>query len=399
MIPRLKPYLTARDWPSLFFQDDGLTAVFEDRFAQLTGARYALWLPYGRSALYFFLKGYGLAQQEIIVPAYTCQSVIGPIKETNNIPVFIDSSPDDFNLDEHLLSGAVTDRTKAVIVAAMYGTPIDLDFYRTMKNRGIRLIGDYALGLLTFLTKQKDALDVFDLAFFSFGLGKEVSFLGGGALITNNEEIYRRIKELRDQSCRPAPINRQVKGLLKFWGAYLLFRPEFYHLLYLLSEKSTWLDREKGLTMGVAHNLPEDFFYSPHPWQAKLALDRLTRMDQFITDKKESLDYYYRRLAELADLKPGLISWPKYGDSYSHLPVLVPPSTRDSLLRFFIQHGIHSTVIFKKTLDKYYTGHLTFPQAQRYADGMAVLPLYYGISPKVIDKVINTLQNWMSSGH
>ncbi|MBF0510215.1 MAG: DegT/DnrJ/EryC1/StrS family aminotransferase, partial [Deltaproteobacteria bacterium] len=169
----------------------------------------------------------------------------------------------------HLLTGAVTGRTKAVIVAAMYGTPIDLDFYRTMKNRGIRLIGDYALGLLTFLTKQKDALDVFDLAFFSFGLGKEVSFLGGGALITNNEEIYRRIKELRDQSCRSAPINRRVKGLLKFWGAYLLFRPEFYHLLYLLSEKSSLLDQEKGLTEGVAQNLPEDFFYPPTSWPPK----------------------------------------------------------------------------------------------------------------------------------
>ena len=170
MLPRLRPYVRGQDLRWLFRHNAGLVDEFERRFADLTGSQYALLLPYGRSALYFFLTSFGITDAEIILPAYNCQSVLGPIFETRNTPVVVDSLPDQFNLNAALLQAAITPNTRVIMASAIYGTPLPLEAYQQFRGRNMYLIGDYALGLFTFLTEQAQrALETFDLIFFSFG--------------------------------------------------------------------------------------------------------------------------------------------------------------------------------------------------------------------------------------
>jgi dTDP-4-amino-4,6-dideoxygalactose transaminase len=401
MIPRLQPYLKLSDLSSLFSNRDNVFESFEKRFAELTNSKYALLLPYGRSAVYFFLKAFQIRQQEIILPAYTCQSVIGPILETSNIPVFADSKEENFNINENDISSHITKNTKSILVAAMYGTPIQLDFYEQLKTKrpDIHLIGDYALGLFTYLTKQKEkALDVFDLAFFSFGLGKELTFLGGGALITNNRDLYHKVKKIRDEHCLQPSFKFILKTLTKFLAVYFLFKPALYPLLYYLSEKTTMLNREKGLTVGTQHNLPYDFYLFPTQFQIRFALHRLKRIQNYIDDRKRAIDAYYDEFKKISTTKVKRFILPKYCDTMSHFPILVSSSERDALLGHFIKNNIHTTVIFKKTLDAFYNccsrSDSCLRHAQSYANEMVVLPLYHRLQSSTIKRVVSVLHTW-----
>ena len=119
MIPRYRPYARLRDLFKYLLSPVVTKEEVEKDFARKAGARFALMLPYGRSAYYFLLKAYGIKHKEVIVPAYTCYTnlltrcsqkcfkspirlyslyimlavwyycIPGPILETNNKPVFI----------------------------------------------------------------------------------------------------------------------------------------------------------------------------------------------------------------------------------------------------------------------------------------------------------------------
>lgn len=391
MIPRFKPYVKFHDLRFLFRNSGNLYEEFETYFAKLTGSKYALLLPYGRSALYFFLKSFYIEHQEIILPAYNCQSVIGPILETKNIPVCIDSKYDDFNMDERKIPEAITEKTRVILASAMYGSPLPLEAYKHLRGKGIYLIGDYALGFLTFLTRQREALDAFDLVFFSFGISKEITFLSGGMVITNNERIFRRLKTFRKAFCQCLNLSFRLKIFTKFLGTSILFSPLFYSMLYFVSEKTSLLDKEKGVTIGIRNNLPADFAYLPTSFQVKLAFDRLRQIETFLQEKTRIIDAYYHRLAHWKTLR-----LPPYLPTYSHFPILVDPNERDTLLRFFLAHHIHTTVMFKDPLNQFYEGtrEQHFKNAEHYTQGLILLPLYHKMNDAIIERTLNILQTW-----
>jgi len=394
MIPRFKPYLKMRDLRYLFKQSRDIHESFETYFAELTGSRFALLLPYGRSALYFFLKSHQIENQEIVLPAYNCQSVIGPILETQNIPVFVDSKDDDFNMDEQKLDGVITDKTKVVMPSAMYGSPLNTDYYKQLRGKGIYLIGDYALGLLTFLTGDKQkVLDTFDMSFFSFGMGKEVTFVSGGVAVTNDEALYRKLKASRDAYCKPSNLKHQLKILLKFLGACILFKPLLYGALYFISEKTHFLDKEKGLTIGIKDNLPNHFEYLPTPFQVHIALDRLSNIDEFIQEKAERLSYYFKRLK---GRQWAHLHLPCDLPTYSHLPVLLERNKQQDLLEFFLANHMHTTVMFKAALNVFYdpTRTMHYENAERYAETIVLLPLHRAMRDHTIDRTLEVLEKW-----
>lgn len=199
--------------------------------------------------------------------------------------MFVDSRKGSFNIDEERVMSSVTSRTKGVIVSALYGVPFDAEFYKVIKKkRRIFLIGDYAHGLLTYITKQKgQLLDILDLLFFSFGLRKEITFMGGGAMITNSDEVFERVRDSRDTLCKKSDLKVLMKTMVRFFASYIFIRAVFYRFLYLMSEKTRLVDTQRGL---IGINLPSDFLNMPSNFQLNLALDRLKNIRIFIEDKK-----------------------------------------------------------------------------------------------------------------
>jgi len=396
MIPRLKPYLKLHDLLLLWKYRKESYSSLEKYLARLAGSKYVIILPYGRSAIGFFLKSQAIKNKEVIVPAYSCQSILGPILDSENAPIFVDAKPDNFNMDEENIEKVMSQNTKAIIATSMYGLKIaNLAKYKVLKKRGVILIGDYALGLLTYLTKQKEVLDIFDLIFFSFGLGKEITFLGGGAVITNSEKIYKSISDYRDHNCKKPTLGTTLKNYLKFIFSILLFEKRFYGILYWLSEKTHFIDGEKGISRDINNSLPQDYGCLPTRLQVSIGFDRLTHINDFIDNRNKALDYYFESLEGI----DGRIFLPPRGEMLSHFPILVPKAERGSLITYLNQNGIHATTIFKKPLNELLgENRRSFKNAKKYADEMIVLPLYYGIDKDVIDKTVNLIREWLRGG-
>ena len=90
MIPRFHPDFGLLEFITLFKRNKNAVKQFEKRFAKKFQSNKAIAFPYGRSALWCFLKSLDIHDSEIILPSYTCSVVAHAIKLSGNIPVFVD---------------------------------------------------------------------------------------------------------------------------------------------------------------------------------------------------------------------------------------------------------------------------------------------------------------------
>lgn len=136
---------------------------------------------------------------EVIVPAFTFVSTVNAFVLRGAKPVFIDIRPDTLNLDEQLLEGLITEKTKAIYVVHYAGVGCEMDEILRIANRhGIPVVEDNAHGL--FGKYKARMLGTFGvMATLSFHETKNVSCGEGGALILNDATLFERAEILREK--------------------------------------------------------------------------------------------------------------------------------------------------------------------------------------------------------
>ncbi len=270
MIPRLRPYFNLAELLALLKNNAEPAAVFEKRFAEKLGVRFALAFPYMRSALTTVLKAHNIKDSEVITPAFTCVVVPNAVVVSLNTPRFVDINPTDYNLDLGELEAKITPRTKAVIATHMFGAPLDLDrLAAILKERpDILVIQDCALALSTTY-KGKPIWEYNGITMFSFSIGKHISALEGGAVVTNDEALYRRIKQFRDDHFAPAGPGKslgQILFLIEILGG---LNKLVYGLVQFLAEKTSLLDSLSVYYDEERVYLPEDYQTFSPPFRRK----------------------------------------------------------------------------------------------------------------------------------
>ena len=159
----------------------------------------------GRSALYILLQALNIQpDDEIILPAYTCAVVVNAVKWINAKPIFVDID-DGLNINPIDLEKKINVKTKAVIIQHTFGRPANLSIILPIcdKNK-IKVIEDCAHSLGVKINNQ--LLGTFGVAaIFSFGSEKVVSCARGGAIITRDVDLGKKIVEI--QSALP-PLNK-----------------------------------------------------------------------------------------------------------------------------------------------------------------------------------------------
>lgn len=189
----------------------------ERQIAEALGVRFCVLTDLGRQAIYLGLKALGLKKGDgVIIPSYVCQSVILPIIATGAVPQFADID-EDLNLSPSSVLRMIDATTRAILVPHLYGkvAPID-DLLEIAGRNNLYLIDDCAQAVGA---RHSDRWlgTLGDLGILSFGPFKSIAATRGGALVTNDDGIYSKI---RDQL--PLPINsgnaylRLVKSLIKF---------------------------------------------------------------------------------------------------------------------------------------------------------------------------------------
>jgi dTDP-4-amino-4,6-dideoxygalactose transaminase len=177
---------------------------FESAFARFTGAKHCVALNSGTSALHLALVAAGVRPgDEVIVPAMTFVATAWAIRYVGATPVIADVDPRTYTLDPEQVERRITPRTRAILPVHLYGQPADLSALSEIASRrSVSLLEDAAQAHAA--TYQGRHVGTFgSCGCFSFYPGKNLGAYGeGGAVVTNDDEMARRFRSLRDHAQR-----------------------------------------------------------------------------------------------------------------------------------------------------------------------------------------------------
>ena len=172
--------------------------LFCNNFAKYCGAKYALGVANGLDALNLIIKAYGFgAGDEIIVPANTYIASILAISQNNCTPILVEPELNTYNINPELIEEKINSKTKAIMVVHLYGQAMQMaKIWELAKKYNLKVIEDSAQAHgAQYQGKRTGALG--DASAFSFYPGKNLGCLGdGGAITTNDEALYLKIKAL-----------------------------------------------------------------------------------------------------------------------------------------------------------------------------------------------------------
>ncbi|MCO6446795.1 MAG: DegT/DnrJ/EryC1/StrS family aminotransferase [Ignavibacterium album] len=173
---------------------------FERDFSAAHQVKYCLGTSSGTDANHLVLWGLGIgAGDEVIVPANTFIATAWGATLCAATPVFVDCDPETYNIDPAKVEKAITKKTKAIVAVHLYGQSADLDpLIDIAKKHNLILVEDAAQAHLAEY-KGKLVGGLTEAASFSYYPGKNLGAYGeGGAVTTNNEALYNKIKKLRE---------------------------------------------------------------------------------------------------------------------------------------------------------------------------------------------------------
>lgn len=185
---------------SNFLNDGDFTLQFEKRIADLAGARHVVAVTSGTSALYLSLMAVGVGPgTEVIVPDVTFIATANAVSMTGAKVVLVDVEPTDLNIDPQAILKAITPRTKAIVPVHVSGKAADMtSILKIAREHGLHVIEDAAEALKSHY-QGKSLGTLGDAGCLSFSPNKTITTGQGGAILTNDDKIYARLRELKDQ--------------------------------------------------------------------------------------------------------------------------------------------------------------------------------------------------------
>jgi len=199
---------------------------------------------------------------EVIVPAMTFIATANVVELVGATPIFIDCDPETILITPELVKSAITSKTKAVIPVHMYGQMCDVKAIKEIlpKNQKIYLIEDCAHSFEAKFNNERPGKHS-DAAIFSFYATKNVTCGEGGAIITNDSNIYERVVQAVHHGMSASAADRFKTGNYNHWGmAHLGTKANLSDLLAcLLSEQIKTIDERLARREEIANYYDEKF--------------------------------------------------------------------------------------------------------------------------------------------
>ena len=190
-----------------------LVAKFEDAFAEVVGARYAVAVCNGTAALHAAAAVSDIGPgDEVIVPPMTFSASANCVRYVGGIVVFADVNRDTLNLDPAKVNERINEKTKAIVTVDFAGQPSDLDDLKELAARHrLRLIEDasHALGA-TY--KGRRIGSCADLTTFSLHPVKHITTGEGGVITTDDEVLASRLRAFRTHGITTDHARREQDG-------------------------------------------------------------------------------------------------------------------------------------------------------------------------------------------
>ena len=354
------------------------TEIFEKKFKSYKKSKYSLSLNSCTAALHLSLISLGVKKgDEVITTPMTFCSTINSILLANGTPVLVDINPTTFNIDEKKIEKKITKKTKAMIVVHFAGLPCNMKpILKICRKYNIKLIEDCAHAIESKY-KNKHVGNFGYTGCFSFYATKNITTGEGGMVITNNSNIYKKIRVMR------------LHGLSKdAWKRYL---PD--------SMKETEPFQHYDVTeVGLKYNLID--------LNSSLGIPQLERIEQSLVKRKKIFKYYLKRLQGLPIYFQNINPYPNKFAYHLFLIVIDKTKTnkrRDDLITYLNKNKIGTGVNYRSVTDmSLYRKNLgwndsTCKISKNLGDNILSLPLYPSLkisqAKYICDKVSEFFKN------
>lgn len=178
--------------------------LFEEAICSSTNRKHGIAVSNGSDALELAIASLDLPKgSEVIVPSFTIISCLLPILRLGLTPVFIDSTPGNWNMESEDLESALSSKTAAIMIVHIYGMssniPKILDFAQT-HNLAVIEDASEALGQMSYGKKCGSIGLVSTLSFYA---NKNVTTGEGGMVLTDDARLAQKLRSMRNLTFRP----------------------------------------------------------------------------------------------------------------------------------------------------------------------------------------------------
>lgn len=338
---------------------------FEKAFSKYIGCKYAVAVNSGTSALDIAVAALEIDKQsEIITTPFTFVATSNAIIYNNLKPVFVDIERDTRNIDTNKIKRKITKRTKAIIYVDYAGQPCDIDELKEIAaQHNLFLIEDacHALGA----EYKGIKVGVFaDLTVFSFHPVKHITTGEGGMVTTNNEELYKKLRMLRNHGIDRTALER--------FGA-----------------KASWAYDMRLLGRN----------YRITDFQCALGLSQLKKLEVFINKRQAIAKRFTEAFQNIEEITPPYVK-PNVRHVWHLYTILLDEKIdRNKFFTLMRERNLGVNVlyipIYKFT---YYQNHFNFnaedfPVTEDVFNRIIALPIFPKMSGKDINYVIETTKN------
>jgi UDP-4-amino-4,6-dideoxy-N-acetyl-beta-L-altrosamine transaminase len=337
---------------------------FEDALCSYIECRYSVAVNSGTSALDIAVQSLDLpVGSEIITTPFTFVATSNAIIYNGHKPIFADICSDTFNIDPEDIRRKITKNTKAIIYVDYAGQPCDIRKIKEIANEFDLYLIEDACHAIGAEYEQKKVGNFADMTIFSFHPVKHITTGEGGAVVTDNKELYEKLSLLRTHGIDKNTMDRY--GPDASWA---------YDMKYL--------GRNYRIT---------DF-------QAALGISQLKKLDAFI-DKRNDMALMYNELLANIDA----VTLPVTKDNVRHAwhlyTVLLNESiNRDEFFKYMrnanIGVNLHYIPVYRHS---YYAKNFgfdpaEFPVTENVFKRIITLPLYPKMTELQLEHVIKTMR-------
>lgn len=335
----------------------------EERLCSITGAKYAVAVSNGTAALHVACMAAGVGEgDEVITTPITFAASANCALYCGATPVFVDIDEKTWNIDPESVRAHITERTKAVVAVDFTGQSTRLDELKEIcREHHLVLITDGAHSIGTKYKGQPTG-SIADMTTFSFHPVKTVTAGEGGAITTNDPELYRRLVLYKAHGITrdAAQMSREPEG------------PWYYEQVEL------------------------GYNYRMTDIQAGLLLSQLDKLEAFSKRRKEIVARYNEAFSKLEQVT--VQEEIPESDTTRHLYILRLNTEKLSINRreFFDAMGAENIVCNVHYIPVYYFPYYQklgyrkgiCPKAEALYEEILTLPLHYGMTDRDVEDVI-----------
>lgn len=343
------------------------TEELEKKLCEITGAKYAVMVANGTAALHLAAMAAGFQEgDEVIVSSITFAASSNCVLYCGATPVFADIRPDTYNIDPASVRRLITPKTKGIIAVDFTGQAVEVEEIRAIcEEYDLVFIEDAAHSIGTKY-KGKPVGSLADMTCFSFHPVKTVTGGEGGAVTTNDYELYRKLMRLRTHG-----ITRNQEEMANPTDA-------------------RWYNEQ--VELGYNYRITD--------FQSALILSQLNKLPAFAKRRKEIVEMYDQAFTDIPQIK--VQQEIPESDTVRHLYILRLNLKQLSCDRrqFFdamYAENICSQVHYLPVYWHSYYEKLGYekgicPNAEAFYDEVMSLPLHYSVKEEDVMDVIHAVK-------